>query len=108
MFEKNLSLLPLFDTYGALLTEAQRQMFELYYGDDLSLGEIAEEMGISRQGVRDSLKRCEEALTLYERKLGFTKKLSDIDKASSLIAGIDDDRARRAYAVLTAVTSADE
>ena len=48
MFEKNLGLLPLFDVYGAMLGEQKQKMFELYYGDDLSLAEIAEEMNISR------------------------------------------------------------
>ena len=53
MFEKDLSLNLLFDTYGELLPENQRDMFEQYYCDDLSLSEIAENTGITRQGVRD-------------------------------------------------------
>ena len=75
MFEKNLSFLPLFDTYGKLLTDTQQKMFELYYGDDLSLAEIAAELGISRQGVRDMIKKTEEELFFYEQKLGLAKKL---------------------------------
>lgn len=79
MFEKNLSLMPLFDIYGKLLSDHQQKMFELYYGDDLSLSEISEEMGISRQGVRDAIKRCEDALSAFEEKLGFYRKTKALD-----------------------------
>ena len=89
MFEKNLGLLPLFDVYGAMLGEQKQKMFELYYGDDLSLSEIAEEMNISRQGVRESLKKCEEQLLEFEEKLGFGKKLATLDKATDALASLD-------------------
>ena len=49
----------LFDFYGETLTEKQRELFDLYYNEDLSLSEIAEHAGITRQGVRDSIKRAE-------------------------------------------------
>ena len=52
----------LFDFYGETLTEKQRELFDLYYNEDLSLSEIAEHAGITRQGVRDSIKRAEHAL----------------------------------------------
>ena len=71
MFEKDLSLNLLFDTYGELLPENQRDMFEQYYCDDLSLSEIAENAGITRQGVRDRIDKARRALTMYEEKLGF-------------------------------------
>ena len=89
MFEKNLGLLPLFDVYGAMLGEQKQKMFELYYGDDLSLSEIAEEMNISRQGVRESLKKCEEQLLEFEEKLGFAKKLAALDKATDALSSLD-------------------
>ena len=60
----------LLDYYGELLTEKQKTCFDLYYNQDLSLGEIAEEAGISRQGVHDSLARAEAILLDYEQKLG--------------------------------------
>jgi predicted DNA-binding protein YlxM (UPF0122 family) len=60
----------LYDFYGQLLTERQRRFVELYYAHDLSLGEIAEEFGVSRQAVYDILKRSEQSLTDYESKLG--------------------------------------
>ncbi len=60
----------LLDYYGELLTEKQRTCFDLHYNQDLSLGEIAEEAGISRQGVHDSLVRAEASLIEMEEKLG--------------------------------------
>ena len=80
MFEKNLTLIMLFDIYGELLTEAQKTMFDLYYNDDLSLAEIAENTGISRQGARDSIKRAEETLLSYEQKLHLAEKIDGIQK----------------------------
>ena len=55
--EKNLNVSILLDFYGAMLTEKQREAVEYYYNDDLSLSEIADNQGISRQGVRDAIKR---------------------------------------------------
>ena len=82
MFEKNLSIISLFDVYGAMLSEQKQKMFELYYGDDLSLSEIAEEMNISRQGVRESLKKCEEQLLHFEEKLGILRKMKTVGEAA--------------------------
>ena len=64
----------LFDCYGELLTEKQKTYFDLYYNQDLSLGEIAEEVGISRQGVHDFLVRSEQTLLELEQKLGCVAK----------------------------------
>ena len=58
----------LFDFYGDLLTERQREFYDLYYNEDLSLAEIAENYGISRQGVRDVIVRAEAAMTEIEDK----------------------------------------
>ncbi len=60
----------LYDFYGKLLTPKQQEVMRLYYEEDLSLGEIAEELKITRQAVYDILKRSEQALEKYERKLG--------------------------------------
>ena len=60
----------LFDFYGETLTERQKEFFDLYYNEDLSLGEIAENYGISRQGVRDVIVRAENAMTELEDKTG--------------------------------------
>ncbi|MGN0520966.1 MAG: YlxM family DNA-binding protein [Candidatus Fimenecus sp.] len=74
----NVEITILLDFYGEMLTEKQRDFLSYYYNDDLSLSEIAENEGISRQGVRDAIKRAETLLYDMESKLGFAKKLSDI------------------------------
>ncbi len=71
---KNLQVAVLLDYYGELLTEKQRDFISLYYEEDLSLSEIAENEGITRQGVRDSIKRAETLLLEMEEKLGFAKR----------------------------------
>ena len=60
----------LFDTYGSMLTEKQRSCFDMRYNQDLSLGEIGEILGISRQGVHDNLSRTEALLRNMEAKTG--------------------------------------
>ncbi len=70
---KNLEYGLLLDVYGGLLTEKQLEMMQLYYDEDLSLSEIGEQYGISRQGVHDSLKRSEQALDEFEERLGILK-----------------------------------
>ena len=64
----------LFDFYGDMLTERQREFYDLYYNEDLSLSEIAENYGISRQGVRDVIVRAEAVLTELEDKTGLIKR----------------------------------
>ncbi len=66
---KDLKYLQLLDCYGGLLTETQREICELYYMCDLSLAEIAEQKGISRQSVSETLKKSRELLDYYEEKL---------------------------------------
>ena len=67
---KDLSISYLLDFYGQMLTDKQREVTEFYYNDDLSLAEIADHCHITRQGVRDSIKRAEAQLREYEEKLG--------------------------------------
>jgi len=64
----------LFDFYGELLTERQKEFFDLYYNEDYSLAEIAENAGISRQGVRDVIVRAESAMQEVEDKTGIIKR----------------------------------
>lgn len=73
---KDLSISVLLDFYGDMLTEKQRDVVELYYNEDLSLAEIAEHSGITRQGVRDSIKRAEAQLKEYEDRLGLARRFS--------------------------------
>ena len=67
-------LILLYDYYGDLLTERQRECFELRYNQDLSLGEIGQELGISRQGVHDNLTRTEALLMNMEQKTGCVRR----------------------------------
>ena len=78
--EKNMELSLLLDFYGELLSEKVRRATELYYNDDLFLSEVAEDMGITRQGVRDLIKRAEGNLYGYEEKLGLYKRFLEMQK----------------------------
>ena len=94
MFEKNLEIGYLLDFYGEILPERRRDIMDLYYNDDLSLSEIAEQMGITRQAVRDSIKKTEQELFFYEEKLGlrrrFTEAETRVEKAISLCEAAKD------------------
>ncbi len=90
----------LYDFYGELLTQRQKEVMELYNEKNLSLAEIAEEFGISRQGVHDALHKAQKALEEYERKLGLVERFSatreaignisaEIDGAISMAAAED-------------------
>ena len=72
--EEKLEQAYLYDFYGELLNEHQRQVYEDFVFNDLSLGEIASEEGISRQGVADLIKRCNKKLLDYEAKLHLVEK----------------------------------
>lgn len=90
MAEKDLSLTILFDIYGGLLSANEKDAFEYYYCDDLSLSEIAEIMKMTRQGVRDNVVRAEKLLRECEEKLGLKKKFSEaetfLSRAKSALA----------------------
>lgn len=86
----------LFDFYGEILTERQKEFFDLYYNEDLSLAEISENYGISRQGVRDVIVRAESAMTELEDKTGLLKRfmqmrerISAIEEAAAAIKTIN-------------------
>lgn len=73
----------LFDFYGELLTDKQREYFDLHYNEDLSLGEIAEQTGISRQAVWDIIRRAEAALVETEKKTGLVARFLEQRKVIS-------------------------
>lgn len=75
---KNLEIALLLDFYGEMLTEKQREVIEYYYNDDLSLSEIADNEGITRQGVRDSIKRAEFQLLDMEERLGLARRFREM------------------------------
>ena len=72
--EKNVEISMLCEIYGKLLTEKQLSILEDYYNQDLSLSEIAENRNITRQAVRDIIKKAENKLFEFEEKVGFMKK----------------------------------
>lgn len=73
--EKNLFLAQLFDLYAPLLTDLQRSVMEEYLLKDLTISEIAENCGVSRQAIKDAVAKAESKLLDYENKLGFFKRL---------------------------------
>lgn len=75
---KDLHFMRLWDQYSPLLTDAQREMTDLYFNYDLSLSEIAEEKGCSRQGVSDCLNKCRKKLEEYEEKLRFHRAVTEL------------------------------
>ena len=81
----------LYDFYGELLTQHQKKIYEDAIFNDLSLGEIADEQGISRQGVHDLIKRCDKALSNYEEKLHLVEKFMRIKKSIQQINALTDD-----------------
>lgn len=85
--EKNVEISLLFSFYKNLLTDRQADTIDLYYNEDLSLAEIGDELKISRQGVRDNLKRAEATLYDVEKKLGLAERFLLIE---SQLAQIDD------------------
>ena len=93
MFEKDLHVSELLDIYGSLLTERHRELLDLYYNQDLSLGEIAAEVGISRQGVRDSIKKAEEELSFFEERLHLLQKDKAVEAAAERLLSLVGDNA---------------
>ena len=83
---KNLEVSILLDYYGGMLTEKQREVAIWYYNEDLSLAEIAEHTGITRQGVRDSIKRAETQMLDCEARLGLRGRFEAAQRALDEIA----------------------
>ena len=88
MFEKNLEIGFLLDFYGEVLSERKRTVLDFYYNDDLSLAEIALEIGISRQGVRELIKKAEEELRFYEEKLGLAERFRKTQECAERLIGL--------------------
>ncbi|MBQ6058765.1 MAG: YlxM family DNA-binding protein [Clostridia bacterium] len=96
MYEKNLEIAYLLDYYGGMLTDKQREVVDLYYNEDLSLAEIAEHAGITRQGVRDSIKRGEEQILEMEEKLGLVARIRSLEKTLNEILDLSEELERYA------------
>ena len=80
MYESTVERTMLFDFFGELLTEKQREYFDLHYNADLSLAEIAEQEGISRQGVWDIIRRAEATLRRAEEKTGLVRRFGELQR----------------------------
>lgn len=76
--EKDIRISLLFDFYGPVLSDKIRKAVDLYHNDDLSLSEISQEMGITRQGVRDLVKRGEQRLLEYESRLRLFERFNNV------------------------------
>ncbi|MBQ4543507.1 MAG: HTH domain-containing protein [Clostridia bacterium] len=85
---KNLDIIMLYDFYHDMLTDKQAEVIDLYYNEDLSLAEISEHLSITRQGVRDNIKRAENILLELESKIGalsrYQKQRSEVLKAKDI------------------------
>lgn len=106
----------LFDYYGDLLTDRQQMCFDLRHNQDMSLGEIAEELHVSRQGVHDNLSRAEALLRNMEEKTGCVRRdmacrstIKTIASTAQLLAEHSDDRVvELAHQILTAIQRLEE
>ncbi len=87
MSENRLMQSMLLDFYGELLTEKQRECYDLHYNEDLSLSEIAEQSGISRQGVWDNIRRAEASLRQIEEKTGLIRRFTQNQEARERLRG---------------------
>ncbi len=90
IYVKDMRFPLLLDAYGVLLTERKRELLDYYYNEDCSLSEISELTGLTRQGVRDGIRKAEEELRTYEEKLGFVRFSEAVaDVAAALTALAD-------------------
>ena len=109
MFEKNLEMSQLLDFYGETLSERKLSVMSLYYNEDFSLSEVAEEVGISRQGVRELIKKSEKELTELENKLGLVERfnrlrsLADVAEKKLLQENVSDELLNAVNELVSAV-----
>ena len=101
MFEKNMKLAYLLDFYSEVLDEHTRAIMSAYYADDLSLSEIAEGEGISRQGVRHIIKKGEEQLEFYENRLGLAARYEELARSAEVLSEIREELRRSGCASLS-------
>lgn len=95
--DKNVEIGILYEYYGGLLTETQSESIEKYYLEDLSITEIADMMGVSKQSISENLKRSERTLLNFEENLGLYKKMISLSELidildKNLIEDLDDDK----------------
>ena len=88
IFVKDMRFPLLLDAYGALLTERKRELLDYYYNEDYSLSEIAELTGLSRQGVRDGIRKAEEELRNLENALSLARIFETVSEVAGDLAGL--------------------
>ena len=102
MFEKNLAVSDLLCEYAPVLSDRHRELLDFYYNQDLSLAEIAAEVGISRQGVRDGIKMAEEELFFLEERLHLHERVNSLREAAERLRAHADPNTARAVQELLA------
>lgn len=90
MLDKNVRFSLLLEVYGELLTEKQREIFKLYYDEDFSLAEIAEDVGVTRQAVLDTIRKSERNLLSFEQKLKIIEKRERVTEILEKIKASND------------------
>lgn len=100
---KNLYISALLDVYGAFLNEKSKALTEYYYNDDLSLSEIAENEGITRQGVRDQIKRAENQLLNLEEKCGYCRKFLKLKELTASYSGEVTENLDRIFGIINSL-----
>ena len=88
MFEKNMKVAYLLDLYAEVLDDHIGSVMRAYYEDDLSLAEIASDVGLSRQGIRHLIKKGEEQLFFFEERFGLAKKYDELSSAVELLSSV--------------------
>ncbi len=88
MFEKNMKVAYLLDFYADVLDEHVKSVMKAYYEDDLSLAEIASDVGISRQGIRHLIKKGEERIEFFESKLGLAKRYDELSSVAESLSEV--------------------
>lgn len=101
VLEKNLFFSVLYDYYGKLLNDNQMNIIDLYYNQDYSLSEIAEEISMTRQGVHDALKRAEKILVEYEEKIKLQYKFEKINIIAENIINLTNNITDEKYMQIT-------
>lgn len=90
MFQKSLEIGYLLDFYGEMLNDRRRTVLDMYYNEDMSLSEISEALGITRQGARDLIKKAGDELLIFEEKLGMAQKFRSLyectERAQAIIS----------------------
>ncbi len=107
MFQKSLEIGYLLDFYGELLNDRRRTVLDMYYNEDMSLSEIADALGITRQGARDLIKKAGDELLLFEEKLQMAKKFRSLcectDTAEKIIRDNRENKDSSLLSLLSAI-----